>query len=164
MKNLNSLFLVSVVSGFVGCANQPQQKAIMLENANDKSFELLVNSARDIQRQWGVTSRLSSIKTSEEKQTLDVKRLDDSLRRVIAFPGGYAGTLENLILELSSLSAYDYLKPAGNKPVRGIPIIFNEEYRTIGEYIYDAGIQAGSRATVVLDMKNKTLQIIYEGF
>jgi len=146
-----------------GCASK-QQKAVMLENANDESFQNLVNSTRDIQRRWGVTSRLSSIKFKEKKQTLDVRRLDSSLSRVLAFPGGYANDIENLVLQLASLSGYDYLKPAGNKPVRGIPVTFGEEYRTIGEYLYDAGVQAGSRGTVIMDMKNKTLQIIYEGF
>lgn len=86
------------------------------------------------------------------------------MRRVVAFPGGYQGTLEDLVVEMSSLSGYDYVKSAGRPPVRGIPVLFDEEYRAIGEYIYDAGIQAGSRATVVMDMKAKTFQVIYTGY
>lgn len=156
-----SLVIAALLSG---CSNSKHQKAVMLENANDESFQNLVNSTRDIQRRWGVTSRLSSIKFKEKKQNLDVRKLDSSLSRVLAFPGGYQNDIEALVLHMASLSGYDYLKPAGNKPVRGIPIVFDEEYRTIGEYIYDAGVQAGSRGTVVMDMKNKTLQVIYEGF
>lgn len=155
---------MALVCGVTACSTSKRQNAVMLENADDESFQNLVNSTTDIQRRWGVTDRLSSIKFKDRKQTLDVQRLDASLSRVMAFPGGYQGEIENLVRKLASLSGYDYIKPAGNKPVRGIPIVFIEEYRTIGEYVYDAGIQAGSRGTVVMDMKSKTLQIIYEGF
>jgi hypothetical protein len=163
VKRFTCFACLILAGAMTGCASK-QQKAVMLENANDESFQNLVNSTRDIQRRWGVTSRLSSIKFKEKKQTLDVRKLDASLSRVLAFPGGYANDIENFVLQMASLSGYDYIKPAGSKPVRGIPVTFVEEYRTIGEYVYDAGQQAGSRGTVVMDMKNKTLQIIYEGF
>lgn len=148
----------------MGCSTSKKKNAVMLDSSDDESFHSLVNTTRDIQRRWGVTSRLSSIKYRDEKQVLDIRRLDPSLSRVLAFPGGYQGDLENLAREMASLSGYDYFKAAGRKPVRGIPIVFDEDYRTIGEYLYDAGVQAGSRATVVMDMKSKTIQVIYEGF
>jgi|TARA_R100001039_G_C1845504_1_gene105833 hypothetical protein len=144
------------------CATK--KEAVLIENTDDALLDDLVHTARDMQRQWGVTSRLTSVSFAEEKQTLDVSRLEESMRRVYAFPGGYQGSLENLTFEIARLSGYDYLPPAGRKPVRTIPIVFNEEYRHLAEYVYDAGIQAGSRATVVLDMRNHTLQVIYQGF
>lgn len=153
---------IAVTALVSGCANQ--QDVVLLENQDDKSLEQLIHTTRDMQRQWGVTSRLSSLKVEDENPTLDISRLEESMRRVVAFPGGYQGTLEDLVVEMSSLSGYDYIKPAGRPPVRGIPVLFDEEYRTIGEYIYDAGIQSGSRATVVMDMKSHSFQIIYTGY
>ncbi|MDQ2077514.1 DotD/TraH family lipoprotein [Marinimicrobium sp. ABcell2] len=154
--------VVSCALSLAACATK--KEAVLIDDANDALLEELVHATRDMQRQWGVTSRLTSLSFAEEKQTLDVSRLEQSMRRVYAFPGGYQGSLENLIFEVARLSGYDYLAPAGRKPVRAIPIRFTEEYRYLAEYVYDAGIQAGSRATVVLDMKNHTLQVIYQGF
>lgn len=144
------------------CATK--QEAITINDTNEALLEDLVHATRDMQRQWGVTNRLASLSYSGEKQTLDISRLEQSMRRVYAFPGGYQGSLENLIYEIARLSGYDYIAPAGRKPVRTIPVRFTEEYRHLAEYVYDAGVQAGSRATVVLDMKNHTLQVIYQGF
>ena len=144
------------------CAHQ-QPDWVTLENSDDELKEQLLHSAQDIQRRWGVTSRLSSLKFQDHTPTLEVSRLDPSLRRMVAFPGGFQGELENFIAETASMSGYDYQAPSGRAPVRGIPIVFDEQYRTLGEYVYDAGIQAGSRATVVMDMQAKVLHIIYEG-
>lgn len=164
MRSLALLTLCVCSVAISACSSSKTKNAVMLENNDDESFHSLVNTTRDIQRRWGVTSRLSSIKYRDEKQALDIRKLDPSLARVLAFPGGYQGELDALAREMASLSGYDYLKPAGRKPVRGVPVVFDEDYRTIGEYLYDAGIQAGSRATLVMDMKSKTIQVIYEAF
>lgn len=162
MKHIKFLVIAPLAAAMMGCAST--NDSIVLEDAGDAQLEALVHATRDIQRRWGVTSRLSSLKFKDSPPVLDVSRLDDSMRRVMAFPGGYQGTLENMLVELASLSGYDYLQPAGKKPIRGIPIVFDEEYRTLAEYIYDAGVQAGSRAKVTLDMGNKTIQVAYAGF
>lgn len=151
-----SLPLAVLAVSLTGCANnQPEHDAMM---------EKLEHHTRDIQQRWGVTSKLSSLKHGENSDTLDVDRLDDAMRRVVNFPGGYQGELTQLIEELATLAQYRYLAPAGQAPMQGIPVVFGDHYRTLGEYIYDAGWQAGARATVVLDLKSKTLQVLYTGY
>lgn len=136
------------------------------ETPHDASLRKLEHATRDIQQQWGVTARLSTLKFKDDVPGLDISKIevDDPLRKVIIFPGGYQGTLSKLLEELASVTGYQYFAPAGKRPLEDVPVVFGEQYRTIAEYVYDAGIQAGNRATVVLDVKSKSFQITYTGY
>jgi hypothetical protein len=131
---------------------------------DDKVLRHLIHSARDIQRQWGGINQLTELRTGTEAPILELSRTDPSLKRVFSFPSGFQGTLDNLVKVIAQTSGYNFLPSLGKKPIRGVDIIFVEEMRTLAEYLFDAGVQAGDRADVVIDMKSQTLQIVYKGY
>ena len=163
-KLITALLGASILSA---CASQPKPAPSegMDEYAEkDKVLRHLVNATRDIQRQWGAVNRLTELRSGNSEPVLELSRTEPTLRRVFSFPSGYQGTLENLVQSIASTSGYKYLPPMGKKPIRGVDVIFGEEMRTMAEYLFDAGRQAGDRADVVIDMKSQTLQISYTGF
>lgn len=130
--------------------------------STDDLYRETIKQTRAIQRTVGVTSQLSSL-AHGEKPVLELERLNPSLRRVRRFPGGYEGLLDSLLRSLAMESGYRFLPPAGKKPIGGTPIVIADDFMTVGEMIFDAGMQAGSCALVVVDEVNTTIQVIYNG-
>ncbi|MFT6909030.1 MAG: hypothetical protein ACJAS1_005737 [Oleiphilaceae bacterium] len=131
---------------------------------DEKVLNHLTHAARNAQRQWGNLNSLTELRTGNKAPVLELTRVDPSLKRVFQFPDGFQGTLEQLVTEIASVSGYEYLAPQGKRPLRGVPVIFVQEFRTLAEYLWDGGQQAGDRADVVIDMKSETLHVIYSGF
>lgn len=156
-----SVFAVAVAVLVGGCASA---KPASYADKKSETLRSLMDHTREIQTHWGVTSRLTALQSGHSKQVIDLNRLSPSLKRVYQFPGGYEGKLSTVVKQLTLLSGFDYLTPSGKKPVGDIPVIFLNDYRTVGEFIWGAGEQAGTRATVHVDMINSAVQISYAGF
>jgi hypothetical protein len=143
-----------------------EQEELTLDDykENRKVLRHLIHTSRDVQRQWGAINQLTELRTGITAPVLELTRTDPSLKRVFSFPSGYQGTLDKLVKTIAQTSGYDFLPSLGKKPIRGVDVIFVEEMRSLAEYLFDGGVQAGNRADVVIDMQEQTLQIVYTGF
>jgi len=163
LSTMRKMIILAALLSVTGCqSNMPKGYAI--DEKHDKSMEKLTSAVRDIQQQWNTSSRVSVLHTGNPPQHLKIEQLETSLKRIVSFPGGYDGKLDAFVKYIASVSGYDYLPPSGKKTIRPIPVIFREEHRSLGEYLYSAGVQAGKRALLVVDMKSKTLAITYTGY
>lgn len=165
MKSMPIILVVA--ASLQGCASSSDKEDATSPNpyeVDDRVLQHLVHTTRDVQRQWGSVNRLTELRSGNDVPVLELTRTEQTLKRMFSFPGGFQGDLELAVTTVAAASGYNYLPPIGKKPVRGVPIIFGEEMRTLAEYLFDAGVRAGDRADVVIDMKSRTLQVVYQGF
>lgn len=166
--NANALALCVAMSlGITGCGFQTQ-KSVSDSNdpatEGDPAMQQLVSIARSIQSQDSISDALNTRRYNlDTAPNLPERRMPMDLRRIISFPGGQQFPLETAIKILSKKGHLSYLPPQGHKPLAGIYVFFDDQLRTVGDYISDAATQAGYRADVVLDLsaRPRTVQIKY---
>lgn len=153
-----------VVAGVAGCAGQkPVEQAAVA--TSDPALMQLVSAASRVNARTAVTDQILTERYKiEEEDQLPVEGLPAGLQRVVSFPGGEQLELDVVIKELCRLSGVRYLHPQGVKPLTPIYAMYDDQLRTVGEFIADAGRQATYRADVVLNLNVSpvTVQILYK--
>ncbi|WP_370238606.1 hypothetical protein [Neptunomonas phycophila] len=161
--------LILVVSTLLGgCATQQQQLPASTGFGlaeSDPAILQLVSMANNVNARTAINDQiLTSRYHIEEEERLPINNLPANLKRIISFPGGQQLELDTVLKELCRLGGVSYQFPQGRKPLTGIYVLFDDQLRTVGEYVADAARQAGFRADVVLDLSANpiTAQIIYK--
>ncbi|SIQ98528.1 hypothetical protein [Marinobacterium stanieri] len=156
--NSPRLRLVLASAGLVlsGCAANTPEPAPVSSNMlydSDPALQQLVSVAQAVHSRDAIHDSVLTQKYQiEEEQQLSVQALPADMRRIISFPGGQQLPLETVLKHLAQAGGMSYLSPQGIRPLSNIYVFFDDQLRTVGEYVADAGRQAGYRADVVLDL------------
>lgn len=62
-----------------------------------------------------------------------------------------AGPIQEVARQMAIRAGYDYLKPEGNVPAIPVLVKINAKDQSIAAILRDAGLQAGTRADIVVD-------------
>lgn len=150
-----------------GCAsnNQVKDSKVGALAESDPAMLQLVSIANNLNVRTAINDDILTARYGiEEEARLPLRDLPLDLQRIISFPGGQQLELDTALKELARLGNVDYLHPQGRKPLTGVYVLFDDQLRTVGEYIADAARQAGYRADVVLDLSARpaSVQILYK--
>ena len=168
VKSAALLMYVAVAAGCAAQSNMTQsnesEMAPIVER--DPAMLQLVSIAQNIHTRTAINDQILTKRYGiEDEAQLPIRSMPMDLQRIISFPGGQQLELNAAIKELARVGSLSYLHPQGTKPLSGIYVVFDDQLRTVGEYIADAARQAGFRADVVLDLSAKpsaAVQIQYK--
>lgn len=153
----------------VGCASSTEVDSAAepkMITESDPALVQLVSIAQNIHARTAINDQIMMKRYGiEDEAQFPIKDMPANMRRIIGYPGGQQFELERIIKNLCIEGGLGYLNPQGRKPISGIFVFFDGQLRTVGEFIADAGRQAGFRADVVLDFTAKpapTVQIQYK--
>lgn len=139
-----------------GCAIGPKSPAT---NEQDQAITMLNNTARSINQS------LTLLAEAEQYEKMKVR--PDAPRIYKQIPGMEAvvtmpwqGTLEQAVSKLSSFSGYE-VKFLGKAPVLPILVQIGRDPASVSDHMRNIGIQAGSRADLVVDAKLKIVEVRY---
>ncbi|WP_299197649.1 hypothetical protein [uncultured Amphritea sp.] len=162
------MILAAGTALLVGCASNevvPLNEPRMITES-DPALVQLVSIAQNLHARTAINDQIMTKRYGiEDEAQLPIKDMPANMRRIVGYPGGQQFELERIIKNLCIEGGLSYINPQGRKPISGIFVFFDGQLRTVGEFIADAGRQAGFRADVVLDLTSKpapTVQIQYK--
>lgn len=152
------IFSTALLLFFIsGCASQPKVEAPVPQQ--DQALLMLQKSAQSIQQS------LNQLAEAEQYEKMKQKPNEPRIRKQIqgmeaAVTMPWSGTIEQAVSKLASFSGYE-VKFMGRPPVIPILVQIGREAATISDHMRNIGIQAGSRADLVIDPKQKIVEVRY---
>jgi hypothetical protein len=166
-----SAFVVVTALYMAGCQNNAilkkgsQDSALI--TASDPAMLQLVSIAQNLHKRTSINDQILTKRYDiKDEQRIPINDLPASLKKLTSYPGGTQLPLETALREMAAQGNIDYLTAQGKKPIAGIPIVFDGQFRTVAEYIADIGRQTGYRADVLFNITavpRPSVQIIYKG-
>lgn len=158
-KGLIGLSWLAVSSAMIsGCAITP--KATDAPAAQqDSAYELLLKSARKIESSLTLLAEAEQYdKLKERPGQPRISAQIPGMEQVVTMP--WHGTLEQAVSKLASFSGYE-VKFIGKTPTLPILVQIGREAATVSDHMRNVGIQAGNRADVIVDPKQKLIEVRY---
>lgn len=135
--------------------------------SSDPAMMQLASVAQNLHERTAVHDQILTERYQiKEEARIPLDHLPATLRQLKSYSGGTQLPLETVLKELALEAGLTYFHPIGKKPIADIPIIFDDQIRTVAEFIADAGRQSGFRADVVFDVTAEprpTIQVVYKG-
>jgi defect-in-organelle-trafficking protein DotD len=158
-KTLPTVLLAALVAG---CAMGPYmcpQKEEAPAQQQDQALSMLNRTARSIEQS------LTHLAEAEQYEKMKVKPNEPRIYKQV--PGMEAmvtmpwrGTLEQAVSKLAGFSGY-VVKFMGKPPVIPILVQIGSDPATISDHIRNIGIQAGNRADIIVDPKQRIVEVRY---
>ncbi|MGX1201197.1 DotD/TraH family lipoprotein [Marinobacter sp. MBR-105] len=130
----------------------------------DPAVVKLSEAANEISHAYRILSYSESARLSDNGAANPLKyelsNFPKAWHAQYALEDDYYGELEPFIRGLAKLVGTGEPQVVGPRPILPIAISINRASKPLAEFLVDASYQAGARAKVVLDSKNK-LKIIY---
>lgn len=156
IKTMYAIVLMACISG---CAVGPQKDEKPASSQQDQALSMLHKTARSIEQS------LTMLAEAEQYEKMKVK--PDTPRIYKQIPGmetmvtmPWQGTLEQAVSKLCGLSGFE-VKFVGKAPVLPILVQIGREPASVSDHMRNIGIQAGSRADLVVDAKLKIVEVRY---
>lgn len=161
IKKITILLPVCLMT-LTGCSSK-----LFNPNTPDPAMVRISQVAETIQKH---DNDLAAIETARylEKNKTPIQEINvsdiPSLERVVSLGGAWHGPIGPLVTKLSSLGGLNAPRFIGVKPSSDVVVNVNTDYRRIVDMLHDAGTQAGSRAKVVLKMKERLVEVEYHPY
>ncbi len=147
---------VVLVATLYGCVTPPQNEP---KQQQDQAVTMLQKTARSIE------SSLTQLAEAEQFEKMKLRPSEPRIYKQIPGMGDvvtmpWQGTLEQAVSRLAQFSGYE-VKFLGRTPAVPILVQIGREPATISDHIRNVGIQAGSRADLIVDPKQKIVEVRY---
>lgn len=147
------LLAATTLSGCAGLngAGNPQ--------AQDPAYQMLLKSARNIEGSLTLLAEAEQYdKMKEPPGQPRIYQQIPGMEQVITMP--WQGTLEQAVAKLSAFAGYE-TKLMGKPPITPILVTLGREPATVSDHMRNLGIQAGTRADLVVDPNQRIVEIRY---
>jgi len=139
-----------------GCASQIKPSGV---NEHDPAYQALVKSARNIEQSLSTLAESEQFEKMKEMPSQPrIYKQIPGMEQVITMP--WTGTLEQAISRLAAFSGFE-VKFMGKQPVTPILVQIGREPATVSDHMRNLGIQAGTKADVVVDPASKVVEVRY---
>lgn len=152
------IFSTALLLYFIsGCASEPKVEAPAPQQ--DQALLMLQKTAHSIQQS------LNQLAEAEQYEKMRQKPNEPRIRKQIqgmeaAVTMPWSGTIEQAVSKLAGFSGYE-VKFMGRPPIIPILVQIGREPATVSDHLRNMGIQAGSRADLVIDPKQKVVEVRY---
>lgn len=133
-------------------------------NDPDPAVMRLAQVAEDIQRHDNDLVDIEMaryIKRFGAKPKINNADLIPSLQKVVSLGESWSGPIDKLIIKISTIAGLQPPQFNGVKPSGDVIVNVNTDYRPLIDMLQDAGVQAGSRAKVVVLAKDQRIVTTY---
>jgi defect-in-organelle-trafficking protein DotD len=146
-----------VLATAAGCANLPH--GAPGADANDPAYKALVTSAQHIESSLSLLAEAEQFdKLKETPGTPRVYQQVPGMEQVITMP--WTGTLEQAVAKLTAFAGYN-IRMVGKPPITPILVTLGSEPASVSDHLRNLGIQAGTRADLVVDPNTRTVELRY---
>lgn len=156
IKTIHSVLLLAFISG---CAIGPQKEEKPAAQQPDQALSMLHKTARSIEQ--SLTQLAEAEQYEKMKQKPNEPRIYKQItgmEGVVTMP--WQGTIEQAVSKLAGFSGYE-VKFMGKPPTIPILVQIGREPATVSDHLRNIGIQAGSRADIIVDPKQKIVEVRY---
>ncbi|WP_310699895.1 DotD/TraH family lipoprotein [Burkholderia multivorans] len=155
---MRKMWFIAVAAGsLTACAMQPARDDNAL--SKDPAYQSLQRSAKSIQES------LAMLAESEQYEKMKLKPHEPriyaqipGMEKVVTMP--WQGTLEQATSKLASFCDYE-VKFMGKPPALPILVQIGNDPATVSDLLRNLGIQAGSRADIVVDATQRIVEVRY---
>lgn len=163
MRSWGRVVAVATLVSVAGCAatgdGVKQGKSVAKPAQEDPALLLLHKTARSIEQS------LTSLAEAEQFEKFGQKPGEPRVYRQIAGMEAmvtmpWSGTLEQAVTKLSSVSGFT-VKFTGRPPAIPILVQIGREASTVSDHMRNIGIQAGQRADIIVDPRQKIVEVRY---
>ncbi len=155
IKMFSTALLLSFISG---CVTNPP-KVDEPVSQKDQSLMMLQKTASSIQMS------LTQLAEAEQYEKMKLKPNEPRVHKQI--PGmemlvtmPWSGTIEQAVSKLAGFSGYD-VKFMGKPPIIPILVQISRDPATVSDHLNNIGIQADSRADIIVDPNQKIVEVRY---
>lgn len=152
------IFSTALLLSFIsGCASQPKVEAPVPQQ--DQALLMLQKTAQSIQQSLNQLAEAEQYEKMKQKPNEPrIRKQIQGMEEAVTMP--WSGTIEQAVSKLASFSGYE-VKFMGRPPIIPILVQIGREAATISDHMRNIGIQAGSRADLVIDPKQKIVEVRY---
>ncbi|MDH0341973.1 DotD/TraH family lipoprotein [Chromobacterium haemolyticum] len=153
LQAVGSLLLATLITG---CATPPHAATAEVQ---DPAYQSLLKSARNIEQSLTLLSEAEQFEKMKQNPTQPrVFKQISGMEQVVTMP--WSGTLEQAVTKLANYSGYDP-KFIGKPPALPILVQIGREPATVSDHMRNLGIQAGTRADLIVDPRHKVVEVRY---
>lgn len=154
LQAVSSLLMAVLVSG---CASSQVRGSG--SNEQDPAYLTLLKSARNIEQSLTLLSEAEQFEKMRQNPTQPrIFKQIPGMEQVVTMP--WQGTLEQAVSKLSAYSGFE-VKFMGKAPATPILVQIGRDPATVSDHMRNLGIQAGSRADVIVDPAQKVVEVRY---
>jgi len=125
----------------------------------DSAYQLLVKSAQNISSSLTLLSEAEQFeKMKQNPNQPRIYKQIPGMEQMVTMP--WHGTLEQAVSKLAQYSGYE-VKFMGKPPVTPILVQIGASPATVSDHMRNVGIQAGTRADVIIDPALKMVEVRY---
>lgn len=155
---IHALLVATLASG---CASLGQQKdgPRPATPQQDQAVAMLSKTARSIEQ--SLTQLAEAEQYEKMKQKPGEPRIYKQIpgmEMVVTMP--WQGNIEQAVSKLAAFSGFE-VKFMGKPPTIPILVQINREPATVSDHLRNVGIQAGNRADIIVDPKQKLVEVRY---
>lgn len=163
MKTVQGWLALGAIVGIAGCvATGPMSRQSgppAKPDKEDSALSLLNRTAKSIEQS------LTSLAEAEQFDKIGVKPGEPRVYRQIAGMEAmvtmpWSGTLEQAVTKLSGVCGFT-VKFTGRPPSTPILVQIGREASTVSDHMRNIGIQAGQRADLIIDPRQKIVEVRY---
>lgn len=156
---INAIQTVILLAFISGCAVNPQKEESPASQQQDQALSMLHKTARSIEQS------LTQLAEAEQYDKMKLKpgepriyKQIPGMEAVVTMP--WQGTVEQVVGKLASFSGFE-VKLMGKPPALPILVQIGRDPATVSDHLRNIGIQAGSRADIIVDPKQKIVEVRY---
>lgn len=156
---IKTIPIVTILAFICGCAMNPQKEEKSASQQPDQAMSMLQKTARSIEQ--SLTQLAEAEQYEKMKQKPNEPRIYKQIpgmEAVVTMP--WQGTLEQAVNKLAGFSGYE-VKFMGKPPVLPILVQIGRDPATVSDHMRNIGIQSGSRADLIVDPKQKIIEVRY---
>lgn len=150
-----SAFALATLIGLVGCASSPRQAVAPVDPAASRLAEAATRVQGNLQ---ALAEAEAYTRQGVRPGTPRLMQQIPGLEGVVTMP--WAGPIEPAVARLADEAGWK-VKVAGRTPTLPIIVRLDGLPRSIGDALHSMGVQAGTRADVVVDPTSKVIAIEY---
>lgn len=147
--------LLVLILVLAGCASQPRSTTPASDPAGDRLAEAATRVQGSLQT---LAEAEAYTRQGHRPGAPRLMRQIPGLEGMVTMP--WSGPLEPAVVRLASAANWE-IKVAGRAPTLPIIVSLDGVPRSIGDALYSIGVQAGTRADVVVDPNSKVIAIEY---
>lgn len=156
ITTIHGILMLAFISG---CAIGPQKEEKPVPQQPDQALSMLLKTARSIE------TSLTQLAEAEQYEKMKQKPNEPRIYKQIPGMEGivtmpWQGTIEQAVSKLASFSGFA-AKFMGKPTAIPILVHIGREPATVSDHLRNIGIQAGSRADIIIDPKQKVVEVRY---
>ncbi len=135
------------------------QSGINAQAEVDPIYPMLLQSARRIEQSLALLAEAEQSEKGQRNPTrLRVVKTIAGMEQVLSMP--WQGPLEKAVSQLAAIAGFT-VKFLGRPPAIPILVQIGQDAATVSDHLHNLGLQAGSRADLVVDPAQKLIEVRY---